>query len=210
MIRILVVRIKSDIYVIKTIKLGYIYIYIYHRLGDNKNVLVKVIRIMNQNFLAANNNNNDIIIWNIRDYNFNIYQSDHRRHKYDKCLKIFDIILAHEDSITSLQVIYNRHGPKETYSVSSSKYRTLQIWIIPEFTEVKNIYCRLSINDFAFVKFGYLQYIYIYIYTINNRGKIVFWSEHTDFIMDELHYKDKRRQKRLRTKDIVDKNPNSA
>ena len=89
---------KSDMEVIKTIKLRYIY----HRLRDNKNLLVKVLRRMNQTFLAATNNMNYITIWNIRDDNFDIYHSDYRRDKHDESLKSFDIILAHEDSITSL------------------------------------------------------------------------------------------------------------
>ena len=69
MVRILVIGTKSDMEVIKTIKLRYIH----HRLRDNKNVLVKVIRRMNQTFLAATNNMNYITIWNIRDDNFHIY-----------------------------------------------------------------------------------------------------------------------------------------
>ena len=72
------VRTKRPISIIKIIKVGYIY----SRLRENKNVLVKVIRRIKQIFLAARNNDNEIKIWNLKD-NI-IYYSDHRRHENDK------------------------------------------------------------------------------------------------------------------------------
>ena len=60
------------------------------RLSQNKDVLVKVIKRMNQNFLAATNNENEINIWNLKDDI--IYHSDHRRYGNNEHMRIFDMI----------------------------------------------------------------------------------------------------------------------
>ena len=167
-----------------------------HRLSQNKDVLVKVIKRINQNFLAATNNDNEIKIWNL---------SDTRFIENEEGIRTYWIIGRHTGRITSLQVIHNGHGPKATYLVSSSEDKTLRIWIVPAFTEIKCISCRFPIKYFAFGKVGNLQYVY----TIHNNGKIRLWSEHTEFLMDELHYNGIPNLKR-RNRIIVDHNPNRS
>ena len=189
MVRILCVRPKW-MTVIKTIKVGDRY----RRLKENKKVLVKVIKRMNQNFLAATNNNNEIKIWNLKDDM--IYDSG-REYDSDEPTIPFKTIMCHTDRITSLQVMNNGYGPKENL-VSSSMDKTLRIWIVPEFTEVKRISCWLPIKDFVFAKFSNLQHIY----TIHDKGLILLWSEYTELLMDELHYIG------IEKKIIIDHNPN--
>ena len=154
-VRILHVGIKECI-IIKTIEVGRRF----NRLSQNNDVLVKIIKRMNKNFLAATNNDNEIKIWNLSDTRF--IENEER-------IRTYWIIDCHTGRITSLQVIHNGYSPKASYLVSSSEDKTLRIWIVPAFTEIKFISCRLPIKDFAFGKVGDLQHIY----TIHNNGKII-------------------------------------
>ena len=151
---------------------------------------------MNKNFLAATNNDNEILIWKLSYPYFVVEDGRIRNYYASDC---YGIISGHGRKITSLQVIHNGHGPKATYLVSSSKDRTLQIWHIPKFNEIKRISCGNIINDFAFVKVGDLQYIY----TIHYNKYIMIWSEHTEFLLEELHFRGMFNKKRPNRK-IID------
>ena len=190
-VRILHVGIKECI-IINTIEVGRRF----NRLSQNNDVLVKIIKRMNENFLAATNNDNEILIWKLSYPYFVVEDGRIRNYYASGC---YGIISGHGGRITSLQVIHNGHGPKATYLVSSSEDRTLRIWHIPEFNEIKRISCGNIINDFAFAKVGDLQYIY----TIHYNKYIMIWSEHTEFLLEELHFRGMFNKKRPNRK-IID------